>query len=164
MAVEKFARLDLEFSINITAQDLHDKGFLEHLCRRIGDAGIARERVVLEILEDDSFLSELGRIERLKKLGFKIAIDDFGVGYSNFSKLQKLGADYIKIDGSLIKNLDRNENDREILKTILSYAKSIGARTIAEFVASEEIFAAIRALGVDYAQGYFIGRPAEALQ
>ncbi len=98
-------------------------------------------------------------ISELKSKGFKLAIDDFGTGYSNFQKLQQLHVDYIKIDGSLVKNIAKNPNDLKIIQSICNYANAIGVKTIAEFVADKEIYELIKSSGVDYAQGYYIGEP-----
>lgn len=92
-------------------------------------------------------------------MGCKIAIDDFGSGYSNFEYLIKLNADYIKIDGSLIKDILINKNNQEIVITIIDFAKRQGFKTIAEFVSSKEIFEKVMELGIDYAQGYYISEP-----
>lgn len=91
--------------------------------------------------------------------GCKIAIDDFGSGYSNFEYILKLDADYIKIDGSLIKDIDHNKDSQDIVKTIVSFAKLKNISTIAEFVSSKEIYEKVVELGVDYSQGYYFGKP-----
>ena len=100
-------------------------------------------------------------IERFKSLGCKIAIDDFGSGYSNFSYIADLGADYIKIDGSLIKNIDNDPSSELIVRTILTFAKNMGIKTVAEFVASESIYEKVKSLGVDYSQGFYFAEPRE---
>ena len=92
-------------------------------------------------------------------MGCKIAIDDFGSGYSNFEYLIKLNADYIKIDGSLIKDILINKSNEEIVVTIVDFARRQGFKTIAEFVSSKEIFDKVKELGLDYAQGYYIHEP-----
>ncbi|MGE3593459.1 MAG: EAL domain-containing protein [Arcobacter sp.] len=98
-------------------------------------------------------------MDKVRKLGCKIAIDDFGSGYSNFEYLIRLNADYIKIDGSLIKDILINKNNQEIVITIVDFAKRQGFKTIAEFVSSKEIFEKVKELGIDYAQGYYINEP-----
>jgi len=89
-----------------------------------------------------------------------VAIDDFGSGYSNFEQLLKLDIDYIKIDGSLIKDITTNRENEIVTKTIVSFAKELGIKTIAEFVSTEDTFNKVKSLGIDYAQGYYIGKPA----
>ena len=98
-------------------------------------------------------------IDEIKNLGCKVAIDDFGSGYSNFEHLLKMNVDYLKIDSSLIKNVAKDENSYKITKTIIEFAKSLNLKTIAEFVENEEIFKITKELGADYSQGYFFSAP-----
>ena len=123
-----------------------------------------RNRLVFEILESENlsdydFLEEF--VLKYKKLGIKIAIDDFGSGYSNFIRIIRLKPDYLKIDGSLIKNIDKDNNSYEIVKSIIAFSKTLNIRTIAEYVHSEEIFNLLLELGVDEFQGYYFGKPDE---
>ena len=123
-----------------------------------------RNRLVFEILESENlsdydFLEEF--VLKYKKLGVKIAIDDFGSGYSNFIRIIRLKPDYLKIDGSLIKNIDKDNNSYEIVKSIIAFSKTLNIRTIAEYVHSEEIFNLLLELGVDEFQGYYFGKPDE---
>ena len=89
----------------------------------------------------------------------KIAIDDFGTGYSNFEYLVKLQADYIKIDGSIIKNITKNETHRAVVEAIVTFAKKVGMQTIAEFVSTSEIYKACQEEQIDYFQGYLFSEP-----
>jgi len=98
-------------------------------------------------------------IKNLKKEGFKFAIDDFGVGYSSLKYLKEIPADYIKIDGTFIKNIDKDEKNREFVKNINIIIKSSNKLSIAEFVENEDILKILKNLGIDYAQGYYIGKP-----
>jgi len=158
-ALAMLGKTSYEFSINVSTQDLRQEDFLDSLLDALSAQGVSPERVVLEILEDDAMYGFLPLIAGLKEKGFKIAIDDFGTGYSNFKKLQSLHVDYIKIDGSLIKNIATCSKDLSIVASICTYAKAIGAKTIGEFVADEAIFEALKQAGVDYAQGYYVGMP-----
>ena len=97
----------------------------------------------------------------VKALGCKIAIDDFGTGYSNFEYLVKLKADYIKIDGSLIKDIDKNRISEIVCKNIVNFARDLNMKTIAEFVENESIFNKVKELGIDYSQGYYFDKPLE---
>ena len=118
--------------------------------------------MVAEITEQDSvedFESVNNFIAKIKDVGVKIALDDFGSGYSNFSILMKLQIDYLKIDGSLIKNIDKDKNAQIIVKTIVQFAQDLNIKTIAECVCSKEIFEVVKDMGIDYAQGYFVGKP-----
>ncbi|WP_273265650.1 EAL domain-containing protein [Flexistipes sinusarabici] len=158
-----FRNLQCGFSINITAQDLADGGFEKFLLNQCEANNIAHERVTLEILENEEIYNLKSKIINLKKSGFKIAIDDFGVGYSNFSRHHEINIDYIKIDGSLIENLLESSKSFKTVRSIVSYAQSINAETIAEFVTNSDIYNKLKDLGVDYAQGYAIGKPAESI-
>ena len=158
-SLQKFQGTKMEFSINISYQDLREKNLVDYFLKTLKEYNFPTSRVVIEILEDENMYEFVDVIADFKKEGFKIAIDDFGTGYSNFQKLQKLNADFLKIDGSLVKNIANNPKDLSIVTTICAYAKTIGVKTIAEFVADQDIFDLVKQSGVDYAQGYFIGAP-----
>lgn len=158
-SLETFAKTSYPFSINITTQDLENEkliDFFETACKKFH---IPHSQIVLEIVEDEDIYQLRDTIKALQIKGFSIAIDDFGVGYSNFKKLQDIKAEYIKIDGSLIKNINENSEDLQIVKSIALYAKSIGAKTIAEFVSNQNIYETLLHLDIDYAQGFYIGKP-----
>lgn len=165
-ACKVFSKNDLEFSVNITDHDLMDKNFptfLESCCKKYN---ILKNKVSLEILEEASISKNIQaqkNLKKLKTLGFLLSIDDFGVEYSNFSQLKYLDIDSVKIDGSFIKDIDTNKNSQYITESILSYTKHIKVKTVAEFVHSEEVFNQINKLGVDYAQGYYFGKPQKDL-
>lgn len=150
-------------SINLSNQDLCDAQLMEFFQEQCQNYEVNPSRITLEILEDELMYESVPIIQKWKKLGYKIAIDDFGVGYSNFKKLQLIQADYIKIDGSLIKNLVNTEQDVRIVCSIASYAKAINAEVIAEFVSNEAIFEKLKQMNIDYAQGFFIGKPNQTL-
>ncbi|MDD5051238.1 MAG: EAL domain-containing protein [Sulfuricurvum sp.] len=152
-----------EFSINITIQDLQKEGFCDELKKRINSVGFPSEKLVLEILEDEEVYEYLSVLKTLKASGFKIAIDDFGTGYSNFSQLQRLEVDYIKIDGSLIQSINSDPKSLAVLRTIIHYAQNIGAKTIAEFVENETIAKTLIEEKIDYLQGYAISEPRSLL-
>lgn len=150
-----------EFSINISIDDILDPLTTEHIIKTITNTNTA-SRVVFEILESDgiqNYDTVEGFIKQVKALGAKIAIDDFGSGYSNFEHILRLDIDYIKIDGTLIKDILTKPYSQIIVGTIVDFAKKIKAKTIAEFVSSKEIFDLLKEMGVDFAQGYHIGKP-----
>lgn len=155
---------DYSGSINLSNQDLEDEKLMEFFQDQCQFYQVDPSRITLEILEDELMYESIPTIKKWKEQGYKIAIDDFGVGYSNFKKLQLIEADYIKIDGSLIKNLVNTEQDVKIVCSIASYAKAINAEVIAEFVSSEAIFEKLKKMNIDYAQGFFIGQPNETLE
>lgn len=116
------------------------------------------DKMVLEIVESEEmqrYDDVISTITKFKEAGAKVAIDDFGSGYSNFDYLISLKADYIKIDGSIVKNITKDARVKELIVQIVSFARTCDMKTIAEFVADEDIDREIRALDIDYAQGYF---------
>ena len=165
MIESTFAQLaehkDCVFSVNLALEDMNSADFLMWFMDRIAHYKV-EGRVVAEITEQESvedFESVNNFIAKIKDIGVKIALDDFGSGYSNFSILMKLQIDYLKIDGSLIKNIDKDKNAQIIVKTIVQFAQDLNIKTIAEFVCSKEIFEVVKDMGIDYAQGYFVGKP-----
>jgi len=158
---EAFKNTDNEFSVNITIEDILNNNIKEYIIMMLEKYNIG-SRVVFEIVESESienFKEVLYFIKNIKSYGCKIAIDDFGTGYSNFEYLVKLEADYIKIDGSLIKEIDTNITSQIVVKNIVNFAKDLKMKTIAEFVENEFIFKKVKELGVDYSQGYYFSEP-----
>jgi len=154
-----------EISINLSLQDILDSDTMNYLKESLERYGIA-ERVTLEILESEGIenYEEVSHFIRdVKNLGCKIAIDDFGTGYSNFDHLIHLNIDYLKLDGSIIKNIDTDENSRIIVETMVDFSRKFGIETIAEFVHSEDVLNTLEEIGVDFAQGYYLGEPADKL-
>ncbi len=150
-----------EFSINLTIEDILNNEMTDFIFEMLEEYKIG-SRVVFEIVESESienFESVISFIEKINLFGCKVAIDDFGTGYSNFEYLLKLKADYIKIDGSLIKNIDESKEAEQVVSTIVDFAQKIGIKTIAEFVESESIYKKVTELGIDYSQGYYFGKP-----
>ncbi len=154
-----------EFSINISVDDILDKNTSRYILNKLEKNDIG-SWLVFEILESEGIenYKEVTKFLRnVKALGAKIAIDDFGSGYSNFEYLLKLDIDFLKIDGSLIRNIDINEDTQIITSTIVEFAKKLKIKTIAEFVHNKDIYDIVKSLGFDYAQGYYIGEPSEKL-
>ena len=163
---ETFEPLGCEFSINLTLQDILTAETRDFLFERL-EASAASNRLVLEIVESEGierFDEVAGFIKAVKTCGCKIAIDDFGTGYSNFSYLTKLDVDYIKIDGSLIKNITTDGDHLITVESILHFAKKKGIATIAEFVEDEAIYAKLVELGIDYSQGYHFSVPSPEIR
>ncbi|MBU0720639.1 EAL domain-containing protein [bacterium] len=153
------------FSINLTADDILNEGtvvLIKNKMLTLQDP----TKVVFELVESDD-LYNLPEIKNfiidIKKMGAKIAIDDFGTGYSNFSYMMKIQPDYLKIDGSLIKNINSDKNAYKIVKTIVSFSKELNIKTIAEFVHSKEIYEVCKAIGIDEFQGYYFSEPKSEL-
>ena len=157
----QFADLPFEFSVNVSYEDIEDPSFLDYIKEQLAIHDIAH-KVVWEILEDEDIKNYdvlLAFISEVKALGCKVAIDDFGSGYSNFEHLLKMNVDYLKIDASLIKHVATDENSYKVVKTIMDFARSLNLKTITEFVENEEIFKITKELGADYSQGYYFAPP-----
>lgn len=162
---EMFKDKDVEFSINLSINDIIEPEISEYIIMMLKRYGIG-SKIVFEIVESEyieKFEDVMSFITKVKKYNCKIAIDDFGTGYSNFEYLIKLKADYLKIDGSLIKDIDKDDNAYLVVSTIIEFSKKLGMKTVAEFVESEEIFKIVQELGVDYSQGYYFKQPQQDL-
>lgn len=164
-AFKTFDKQDIRFSINIDFEDI-DSQEVRDLLREKLQTSNKPENFTAEILESDS-ISNYEKVEdfikELKEFGCKIAIDDFGSGYSNFERVVKLDVDYIKIDGSILKNIDKDENMKKIAESIVHFAKKINKEIVGEFVSTEEIFNESKKLDIDYFQGYYFREPKESL-
>lgn len=162
-AFKKFEHLPYEFSVNISYDDIENSDFLDFIKNMLTKYNV-NNKVVFEILEDEGIKNYnllINFVDEVKKLGCKVAVDDFGSGYSNFEHLLKMNVDYLKIDSSLIKNVVKDENSYKITKTIIEFAKNLNLKTIAEYVENAEIFSIIKELGADYSQGYYFSAPLE---
>lgn len=158
----QFATMDGWCSINLTIEDIVNPELRQHLIESILMHGIG-PKLIFELVESEgieNFDTIIDFIDTIKGYGCRIAIDDFGTGYSNFEYLMRLKADFIKIDGSIIKNILTDPNAQAVIKAIVFFAKECGIQTIAEFVETEEIYNAVCAYGIDYSQGYYFSKPA----
>ena len=154
---------DVEFSINLTEKDLIDDSFMMYLQNHAQNYDINPSKVTFEILENITVVKNADLIKKqlkdIRAMGFKMAVDDFGVENSNLSRFLDMHFDFIKIDGIFIKDIDTNEKSLKLTKAIVSLAKSLGMKTIAEYVKDEATYNRIKVLGVDLAQGFYIGKP-----
>ncbi|MDD2781809.1 EAL domain-containing protein [Sulfuricurvum sp.] len=161
-----FETNEYEFSLNLTLQDIVNDDTRTFLYTKLSTSP-AVNRVVFEIVESEGIenFDEVAEfIKTVKQYGCKIAIDDFGTGYSNFSYLSKLDIDYIKIDGSLIKNINKDRDLLLSVESILFFAQKKGIQTIAEFVEDEATLSTLINLGVDYSQGYLFSIPQPTIE
>ncbi|MDD5065398.1 MAG: EAL domain-containing protein, partial [Phycisphaerae bacterium] len=161
-----FENLDYEFSLNLTMNDIVSDETRPYIYKILEHSSAAK-RVVFEIVESEGIVNYqevIDFIKAVKQFGCKIAIDDFGTGYSNFSYLSKLDVDYIKIDGSLIKNINLDNDHLYTVESILFFANKKGIETIAEFVEDEFIFNKVLELGIDYSQGYLFSTPQPTIE
>jgi len=164
-SIDYFSVFPSEFSINLSFLDIINPKTTKFILDILEKSGMG-PWIIFELLESEgieNYKEVMHFTEQVKSYGTKIAIDDFGSGYSNFERLIELQVDFIKIDGSLIKNIDRNEDMRIITKNIAIFTKELGIKTIAEFVHSEAVFNEVKNLNIDFAQGYFIGKPSEVI-
>ena len=156
----------LEFSINLSIEDIMSGEMYNFIIDKLKDSD-ASSRVTFELLESEA-IQDFKKVERFiseaKRYGAKIAIDDFGSGYSNFSYLTKMNADYIKIDGSLIKDIDVDKTSYIVVETIVAFAKKLGIKTIAEYVHSSIVMDKVKELGIDYSQGFYIDEPSISIE
>ena len=155
-----------QFSINLSIDDITNDDFVSFVIEEIKNFS-EPERIIFEITETEgieNFAAVQIFLEDIKKLGCKVAIDDFGTGYSNFEYLLKLEIDYLKVDGSLVKNSTKDSTTKMVIETILIFCQKLGIKTITEFVSDKKIFDMVNKLGADYSQGYFIGMPQSTIQ
>ena len=148
-------------SINISMEDIENGAFVQQIKEDLSRLDIA-PLITFEILESEyvqDYEQTIAFINDVQHLGCKVAIDDFGSGYSNFAYLRRLRPDFLKIDGSLIRDIHTDENARIIVQSINDFAHKLGIATVAEFVHSEDVFAQLKQIGTDYYQGYYLGKP-----
>lgn len=166
LAVLRATGRDVVFSINLSSQSLEDEEFLPLVKEQMTFHDLPPGCVIFEITEQTA-LRHLERaknlIEGLHQSGCCLALDDFGTGFSSFTYLKNLPVDFIKIDGSFVNNMTQNTIDENMVLSIIHLARSLGMKTIAEFVGNEKTMDLLKKSGVDYMQGYFVGAPTEKL-
>ena len=153
----------ISLSINLSAHAFNDPELLHILFEEITKHEITPALLLFEITETAALENLPGAralMKEIKELGCGFVLDDFGVGFSSFYYLRELPVDAVKIDGSFIRNLNENPDDRILVNALCSVASGFGKRITAEFVENERIFTQLKKMNVDYAQGYHIGRPA----
>ncbi|ACZ11367.1 EAL domain-containing protein [Sulfurospirillum deleyianum] len=158
---EVFQSYPFDFSVNLSFEDIINPEICDFIIDKLTTSKIGH-RVTFELLESEKvedFNKVILFFYEIKRYGAKVAIDDFGSGFSNFSYIIKLKPDFIKIDGSLIKELDKDKNAQIVVETIVSFSKKLGIKTVAEFVHSSTVLSAVKQLGIDYSQGYYIDMP-----
>jgi len=155
-------RPELHVGINLSGNSLSDPDFLPELLELIAASPLDPQRLLFELTET-AVINKLSvasaLISQVRERGCRIALDDFGAGLSSFAYLKHFRVDYVKIDGSFIRTLDQDPLDRAIVESINQVAHHLGAETIAEFVESQATFELLGTIGVDYAQGYALGKP-----
>lgn len=149
--------------INLSVNSISSEGFFEELLEVVDQSRVPTNRIVFEITETGTmhnFELALEFVNRMRVLGPRFALDDFGVGLSSLGYLRRLGVDFLKIDGSLVKDIGRDPIKSTMVAAIKSMADALDIRTIAEHIETDEDLAVLRTIGVDNVQGYFVGHPA----
>lgn len=163
LAEQRAAGRDMRFEVNLSGHTIGDPGLLELVERRLGETGVAPDRLIFEVTETEA-VAHIARAaafaERLSELGCRFALDDFGAGFGSFYYLKHLPFDYLKIDGEFVRHCADSETDRILISAVVQIARGMGKRTIAEFVTNQQTVEVLTRLGVDYGQGFHLGRPA----
>lgn len=150
------------FSVNLMPLTLMQKEVASEIIALFERYSVKPQTVIIEVTEEQAFSNSevsIANIQQLRQYGFKIAIDDFGTGYANYERLKRLQADVIKIDGCFVKDVYSDSMDAMIVKSICNLAKTRSLCVVAEFVETEEQREKLLASGVDYLQGYLVGKP-----
>ncbi len=155
---------DTHFSINLSAESIGDASMLDVITAALHEHTVPTTAVSFEITETVA-IANLGKaqkfLQQLRALGCRTALDDFGVGYSSFAYLKDLPVDSVKIDGSFVRDIQHDEVQRAMVHAMNEVAHAMGKKTIAEYVDSEGCIAVLREIGVDYAQGFYVGKPSQ---
>lgn len=152
----------LACSINLSGQSFCEPGFLEYLIDQVLNSGLPAEKICFEITETvavSNLSQAIDFMQAVKQIGCKFSLDDFGSGMSSFTYLKNLPVDYLKIDGYFVKTILDNKIDRAMVESINQIGQVMGLKTIAEFVENDAILEELRKIGVNYGQGYGIGKP-----
>lgn len=167
-AIKKQAQLQqnnncCKLAINLSGWSMNDGSIFEDIAEQLLQHQVNPRQIIFEITETSAvsnFLAAQNLIKNIKKLGCAIALDDFGVGFSSFYYLKHLPVDYVKIDGSFVKHVDKNKDDKIFVKALTEVSQALGKQVVAEFVENEAILQVLKDFGIEYAQGYYIGKPA----
>jgi diguanylate cyclase (GGDEF)-like protein/PAS domain S-box-containing protein len=154
---------DIGLSVNMSAKTLCDPHILDDISALLARAPVPKDRLIVEVTETAAIVNiQRARqvADGLRRLGCRFALDDFGSGFASFYYLKHVGFDYLKIDGEFVKTLCADVTDQLVVKSVVDIARGLGAETIAEFVGDESALTRLKELGVDYGQGYHLGRPA----
>lgn len=162
---EAFSHNSYDFSMNISLLDIENRITVNHLKSLIERYNIG-SRLILELLESEEIMSSdlfLPFVDEMKTHGVRFALDDFGTGYSNFAFVFKIAPSFIKIDGSLVKNMMSDKSTYNVIQAIVTFAKEINAEVVAEFVENEEMVEGIKKNGIFLMQGYYFSMPSPNL-
>lgn len=154
--------LRTRLSINLSGLSFKSNNLLSHIRQCVQRHQVDPGSIIFEITETSAVADiavAVSMVENIRAMGFRFALDDFGVGFSSLHYLKRLPVDYVKIDGSFIRNLHTEEDDRVLVKALVEISRVFGQATVAEFVDSQAVLDILREIGVDYAQGYHISKP-----
>jgi EAL domain-containing protein (putative c-di-GMP-specific phosphodiesterase class I) len=149
-------------AVNLSAVSVTEPSMLAHIESELERYGVDPAQLVIEVTETAAIRSMRTAAhfcERLNALGCAVALDDFGAGFGSLQYLKRLHFDFLKIDGDFVRSLPSSHNDQLVVRALVGVARGMGKRTIAEYVGDERTFELLRALDVDFAQGYHVGRP-----
>lgn len=166
-AITQLARLqkqglDIKLAINLSGAVVDAPTLLPIIKKLIKSSGVNPSSLIFEVTETaavSNFQQAKLMMTAIKALGCQFSLDDFGVGFASFNYMKQLPVDIIKIDGIFIQDLDKNAHDQLFVKALVDVAKGLGKKVIAEFVENQEVLKILKEYGIDYAQGYHIGRP-----
>ena len=154
---------DVRFEVNLSAKSLAQGDLPDEIARRLAAHGADPARLIFEITETAAIVNldhAKHFARRLKELGCGFALDDFGTGFASFYYLKHLPFDYLKIDGEFVESLTHSATNQLVVQSLVTIARGLGKQTIAEYVGDEETVQLLRVYGVDFAQGFHVGRPA----
>jgi diguanylate cyclase (GGDEF)-like protein/PAS domain S-box-containing protein len=153
---------DISLSVNLSGRTMNDLDFAGELAVLLAEHPVAPGRLILEVTETAAIVN-LDRARelalQLRRLGCRFALDDFGSGFASFTYLKHLDFDYLKIDGEFIRQLSRTPTDQLVVRAVVDIARGLDTKTVAEFVGDDPTVELLRSLGIDYGQGYHLGRP-----
>jgi EAL domain-containing protein (putative c-di-GMP-specific phosphodiesterase class I) len=159
---------DVAFSINLSGSSLGDQALQDCIKSNMSSYQLKDGSLVFEVTETAAVsVATLEQttefMEHLRSKGCKFSLDDFGTGFSSFAYLKYLPVDYVKIDGTFVRDILKDPVDQAMVRSINQISHSLGKQTVAEFVESKEILEQIKLIGINYAQGYYIGKPDSSL-
>ena len=161
-AKEIISRYPYEFSLNLSLSDIGNRTLVDFITNIASNYPNVGQKLILELLEvesDRDYRRFKEFAQDMKRFGMHIAIDDFGTGYSNLERLIELDPRYVKIDGSIIRRVDKDKKAFSLVRSISVFCRDVGIDTVAEFVENEDIYYIVRGLGITYSQGYYFYKP-----
>lgn len=155
----------INFSVNLSIEDILDQKTRKYLLKKLSQNDIAKyltfEILETQEIEDDLIINKF--IKDVQNIGAKIAIDDFGSGFANFQHMTRIKANTMKIDGSLIKIVDTDQNARLVVETIVAFARKLNMKIVAEHIHSKEVLDVVKEIGIDYGQGFYLAEPSKEI-